>query len=795
MKKPSPQKEPPKREEVAIFIKEQKLLDKSIDIITRNGGRIMHQFNRLLIADFRTYQSAILKRLPVVAILLHLEKGPHASFDKSERLGWKAYQKRHDKSFVRVPFRPAKTNPLWRSDPRDRERPPYYVPPKNGVGNGADDKILPVPPRLINKNAVALIIVDGVQADRQISESEKVNIVSELQEALSWIDDQRPSANLTWAYETYEAQVDITPWEGALLKGMPDTWYDGWDASVYNERDGKLYLFRVHEYIRFSDINDDMDSGYPKRTVDEWNNWPSTWTSGIDAALWREEDQKIYFFKGNDYVIANPNTLTVETTPDAIVNGWFDLPVGFQGNIDFALGDKITNKVYFFKGDQYLSFAPGSTTKEAGSPKSIAGNWQNMPSTFALGMDSGFSYRDKIYLFLNDIHGATYVRLSVHDLVVEDDYRIGNVHVGLSTKEAEAVWRDPALQQFNYPVGEEGEKRLAADLKADTNADYAIIIYVTKQPVTHIAYAGRHRVVFSSNNLTGSFAVVLAHETLHLYGAADEYFSGDPCDVEYGRFFQALNGNSVSCLQDVVPCLMDDTVWALCDFTHLHIGWGAFEEQIDAAVYRGDNDKTYLFSKNYYIRYSKISNGRDDDYPRLISRAWKGLPNSFEQGIDAALWREDNKALYFFKGDQYVRFSSGKTSVDPNYPKSIAGRWKNIPPEFEQGIDAALWYQDTGKIYFFKGNQLVRLSIINGAPTMDEGYPQPISATWRATAYGFDEGINAALMRWDTKQVYLFREEMYVRFSGRPTSGPDANYPAWINGNWMPFPKKNYRMT
>ncbi len=797
MKKPSSKKHEAKREEVAIYAEKKGLLGKTIDVITKNGGRIIHQFNRLLIADMRGYKAIILRQLPASVWSIPVEKDAPSSFDKSERLGWKAYQKRHGEKFVRFPFRPVKANPFWVFDPRDKERGPLFIPSIDiNINSGSkEDKSLPLPPRLINKNAVAVVIVDGAQADRKISEDERTNIASELQEALEWIDDQRPTASLSWAYEFFDVEVDITPWEGAAFKGMPDAWYDGWDASVYNERDGKLYVFRVHEYICFSDIESDADSGYPKVIEEEWNNWPTAWGFGVDAALWREEDQKIYLFKGNDYVIVNPNTLTIETDIEPIANGWFNLPPEFQGNIDLALGDKLTNEIYFFKGNQYVRFSAGSTTMADNFPKFISGNWQHMPPVFAEGMDSGFVYEDKVYLFRDNTIGATFVRLGLQDLVVEEAYRGGNIFIGLDTEDAEALWRNPALQQLNYPGGKEGEKELAIDLKTNTDSDYAIVMYITKQPVTEFAYAGGHRLVHSRTNFNNDVAFVLIHEMLHLYNASDEYFADDICETKYGRFFRAINGNSEACLSDGAACVMRNEGLAICDFTKLHIGWGAFEEQIDAAVYRGDNDKTYLFSKNYYIRYSKISNGRDDDYPRLISRAWKGLPGSFEEEIDAALWREDNKALYFFKGDKYVRFSSGKTTVDANYSKSIGSAWKNLPPDFEQGIDAALWYKNNGKIYFFKGDQMVRLSIVNGTPIMDEGFPQPIVSTWRTTAFDFDEGISAALMRWDTNQVYLFREKMYVRFSERPTSGPDANYPAWIDGNWMPFPKIHFSRT
>jgi hypothetical protein len=44
------------------------------------------------------------------------------------------------------------------------------------------------------------------------------------------------------------------------------------------------------------------------------------------------------------------------------------------------------------------------------------------------------------------------------------------------------------------------------------------------------------------------------------------------------------------------------------------------------------------------------------------------MPADFYKGIDAALLREDNGAIYFFKGSQYVRFSNVSAGVDAGYP-------------------------------------------------------------------------------------------------------------------------------
>jgi hypothetical protein len=242
-----------------------------------------------------------------------------------------------------------------------------------------------------------------------------------------------------------------------------------------------------------------------------------------------------------------------------------------------------------------------------------------------------------------------------------------------------------------------------------------------------------------------------------------------------------FKGNQYVRMINGVACLMSANTSVVCAYTPAHIGWEAFLTRIDAAVYRGDNDRAYLFSGKWYVRYSKVGGPIDDGYPTTIASNWHSLPAAFQQGIDAALWRESNGKTYFFKGSQYVRLTD--STVDPGYPKTIAGNWHGLPASFESGIDAAFWRKSNGKIYMFKGDQYVRLT----ESTMDEGFPKPVS-DWNGLPESWASGIDAALMRLDSNQIYFFRGRRYVRYSN-VADGLDPGYPAWINKNWMPFPR------
>lgn len=773
------------RKKQIILLDNEQLVNDAVNALRTEGGRLLHQMGCLLVVDLGNFEQKIRAALPKGAKLTTLDELDDKVLSKTELLPLRALRIRARPNFRSFTSKKANEKKQWDDIGLacDTEVSP--------ATRDMDEVELPSRERLINKNAVAVVIVDGVQPDRKITEDERDNIIAELQEATEWISDSRPNANISWAFKIFDASVDLVPWEGVPWPGMPDAYYDGFDAIFTNSKNGRIYAFRGDDYIRFTNVSNGMDAGFPKSIASNWNGLPNAFEESIDAALWRQSNEKIYLFKGAQYVRVDPTTFTVDATyPKPIAGNWNGLPADFQAGIDAALGHKKNNDIYMFKGDKYVKFSNGSSTMDAGYPKTISSNWHGLPDDFKAGIDAAF-WRDsneRIYLFKNNRWGGKYVRLNPDNFTVEPGYE-GGKNIGLTGEEAESRWRDPALNQLGVESGHNGGKQLAAKLIDDTNSDYGFTVYVTKLPVVHFAYASGSRWVLSQSNLSGDISRVMAHETLHLYGAPDEYLTTSSCTSDHGRFFTAKNSNSKACDATGNDCIMRNNAADMCAFTPLHIGWDTFETKIDAAVYRGDNDKTYLFSGKYYIRYSNISDGRDEGYPKPMEGRWNGLPASFKVGIDAALWREDNKALYFFKGDQYVRFSEGSTTVDNGYPRLIKGNWKGIPVAFEGGIDAAIWRDSNDKIYMFKGSQYIRLSVINNSPTMDAGYPKSISPSWAGMSSSFNNGIDAALMRRDNGKIYLFKNAKYVRYSNPPGEGIDAGYPNWIDKNWMPFPR------
>jgi len=88
--------------------------------------------------------------------------------------------------------------------------------------------------------------------------------------------------------------------------GLPATFASGVDAAVSGQKQfaGKAYFFKGSQYVRYDWAANKMDTGFPRSIAADWPSLPAAFTSGIQAALNGQEgsDGKLYLFKGTDYV-------------------------------------------------------------------------------------------------------------------------------------------------------------------------------------------------------------------------------------------------------------------------------------------------------------------------------------------------------------------------------------------------------------------------------------------------------------------------------------------------------------
>ena len=172
-----------------------------------------------------------------------------------------------------------------------------------------------------------------------------------------------------------------------------------------------------------------------------------------------------------------------------------------------------------------------------------------------------------------------------------------------STTSCEANWRDPALKLLGCSPGLPGVNEYNERLVAETKTRWAYTAFFTKYPQGWFAYAGSGRICMEySNDNWGQSNIhkVFAHETGHIFGAADEYASSN-CSCADSGYYQVPNYNCDNCTSSFpkVSCLMKgNDLNNLCSWSRGQLGWPykiiLIEKSNVSPVFTMINDLLYL---------------------------------------------------------------------------------------------------------------------------------------------------------------------------------------------------------
>jgi hypothetical protein len=191
------------------------------------------------------------------------------------------------------------------------------------------------------------------------------------------------------------------------------------------------------------------------------------------------------------------------------------------------------------------------------------------------------------------------------------------------------------------------------------------------------------------------------------------------------------------------------------------------------AVFNMGNGKLFFFKGDEYLRYDLATDMADTatpSYPRNTAAWWPGL---WDAGVDAVSELGDGR-LVFFNGPDFAQYDIARDAVDPGFPRPIAARW---PALGDGGVDAALLVtgNDGGReLQLFQGASVARFTPDSGEAL---GMP-PASALWP----GLDPQPVDAVVEVGTN-VYFFQGDTYRRYDAATrTAAP--GYPLETKWYW-----------
>ncbi|WP_088889118.1 hemopexin repeat-containing protein [Leptolyngbya ohadii] len=180
------------------------------------------------------------------------------------------------------------------------------------------------------------------------------------------------------------------------------------------------------------------------------------------------------------------------------------------------------------------------------------------------------------------------------------------------------------------------------------------------------------------------------------------------------------------------------------------------------------------------------------------------IDNSFTAGgyVDAAFVDAENEQTYLFSGEQYIRYTGDRYRyIDEGYPKiiaeSLAAEWglAHLNEIYRDGIDAAFYLSNLGLV-LFNGRQYVNVTTA-GDHIQSSSVEGDINQVWgdldNTFAASDSKAIDGAYVDSDGA-LYVFKEQQFVRYSDTTALfalNPydeacyvDAEYPRYIREIW-----------
>jgi len=321
------------------------------------------------------------------------------------------------------------------------------------------------------------------------------------------------------------------------------------------------------------------------------------------------------------------------------------------------------------------------------------------------GPDSDLQFSDgnKVRVLGEVMEGLQFLarEAPLFDVVFDFDINFININAakdstcnsGTKYEPCEKIWRDPALNKMGYTSTTD----YISTLKNLKSTKFAYAAYFTKYPQETFAYANDNRLCMQyDNDGWGPAKInrVFAHETGHVFGAADEYNGTIKCKCDAKGYYEVQNYNCVNCTPKQVNCLMDENSLSLCFWSRGQLGWiPKIEKGLGSITI--DKEFSYTFIADTEKKLWNLSwDGK--------KWFWEKLQTPGNVGVDMALGSIVTKT-----GKPYVFFKGSDGNVWNLHKFDGRWSWENLKTPTGVSIEEAmgsLAYLDERPYVFVKGS-------------------------------------------------------------------------------------------
>jgi hypothetical protein len=193
------------------------VLAAAVQLVDEGEGRVSHQYGPrvLVVEEVAEVGEAVAAQVPggaVAATMADVGISLAADLDETGTLGLEAFALRSSEEYVGTKAQRPLAGESWGN--KDASTPDYDD--VEGDAAAAAPAGAATSARLTDSVAVGIIIVEGPTAALEFSDEDRIKVVAEVQNGLSWLGAQNSSGGVKWVYDIQIVTLTTEPDPGSL---------------------------------------------------------------------------------------------------------------------------------------------------------------------------------------------------------------------------------------------------------------------------------------------------------------------------------------------------------------------------------------------------------------------------------------------------------------------------------------------------------------------------------------------------------------------------------------------------